>query len=168
LHALRYARRIALGACLALCAVAVAAGCTPKPSAPTVTTATGVDGLRKLLPNLDKYEIESCSYSVGQSKTGRGLPSPSDTRVDLTATVTLSSAGAAALNADFTWAPVDRTGLPASVLAIAPEGDLVVSEDLNESFDTNARYVNAFVVSSAHAPGAKLYILATDIDHSIP
>lgn len=132
-----------------------------------MTVSSDPAELLKLLPNLSKYEITECSFSVAHSGRSRGVPSPSDIRTDLNGSATFSEDAAAALKADFDWQPVSRDDLPTSVLSDAPAGALMTSAGFNESFDSNARYVKAYAVTSADAPCVKIYFVATDLDHSI-
>ena len=149
-------------------AVGLAGGCEV-PEARTSSKGSDKTKLVSWLVNLKEFDVTSCEYTLNKSsdtKFGR-LPSPADTRMELTGFAELSDEGLAKLKADFDWAPAKRTEVPPALRALLPEGDILVSPKFNESFAPNKAFVHGFAVLPADDKAKRVYFLATDKDHPI-
>lgn len=140
-------------------------GCDRPASRSKVTAHSSVREVSGKLPNLARYRIESCTYTFSESNSGRGVPSPSDIRVELKGSLRLAENGYEEIKAGFEWGRIDRADVPSVLEAILPEGDLLSSARLNESFSENPTFAHGFVVTQAVDASCRLFFLSTDIDH---
>jgi hypothetical protein len=145
----------------------VVGGCGEPEVSPPMTKSTSVPDLMEMLPNLRTYDIRACSYSVDKRSEVSWVPSPSDVRVELKGSATLSENAARALKAAFDWKPAKRDDIPASLAGLLPAGGILVSHQLNESFEGNRTYPRGFVATMSADDWRKIYFLARDIDHPI-
>ena len=152
---------------LLIVAVPVFNACSRSGTNAPVVKNTSVSDLLAKLPNLKPLHIQSCSYTVEASSARTLLPSPSDLRVEIKGSAVLSEAGSRALRSGFEWKPASRDIVPPSLLAIVPPGNVLVSQNLHETFANNPRYPHGFVVALAEGAWSRVYFLATDLDHPI-
>lgn len=156
------------GTILLVVTVAVLNGCGGAEVKTPMAKNTSVSELLTKLPNLKPHDIRSCSYTVEKSSpAATSVPSPSDVRVELKGSVVLSEDGAKTLKSTFDWKPVRRDDIPASLSAVLPPGDVLVSQTLNESFEDNPTFRHGFVATIAKDSWSKVHFLATDLDHPI-
>jgi len=111
-------------------------------------------------------EVTNCDFSVTSTRVGRGVPSPSDTLVQLEGTVDLSNDGAVYLQTHFKWDVTRREDIPKSLQTSLPIGDFLVSKELNETFSKNPTYRHGFVVVMKDN-WSRTYFLVNDKDHPI-
>ena len=140
--------------------------CGPATPPASTTHSTSVSDLLKAVPNLNSLDIVAVDYATTRSTVSGGVPSPSDTLLELQGTVDLSDSSALKLKSRFDWKATRRDDIPAGLLSILPSGDYQVSTKLNDSFAKNPTYAYGFIVVVANSWG-RLYVLATDIDHPI-
>lgn len=168
-HATSLFFRSLMGTALALMLGMMAAcvsSCGRAAPAASETRSTSVEDLLKFLPNLNAIGVTSADYTVTKSSASRGVPSPSDTRIELLGTADLSEDAAKKLQQSFEWVAAHRARIPVKILAILPSGDYLASSKLNDSFSENPTYAHGRVVVVAGNWG-RLYFLASDMDHPI-
>jgi len=149
-------------------AVGLAGGCE-LPEARTSSKGKEESKLVSWLENLKEFDVKSCEYTLeksSDSKFGR-MPSSADTRMELTGFAELSPEGLAKLKADFDWTPAGRETVPPALRPLLPEGDILVSPKLNESFEKNRSFTHGFVALPADDNSKRVYFLTTDKDHPI-
>jgi len=140
--------------------------CGRATSSASTTRSTSVADMLKFLPNLNAIDVVSADYAVTKDSASRGVPSPSDIRMELLGTADLSEDAAKKLQHSFEWKAANRKDIPAKILSILPSGDYQVSTKLNDSFSGNPTYAHGRVVVVAGNWG-RLYFLASDRDHPI-
>lgn len=160
-----------LVACLSAATIAVAiflVGCSSsRRGSSQVSTSSSVTELLGMLPNLQPYGMESCSYKIEKSSADSRVPSPSDVRVELKGSAKLSESSFEAIESQFGWAVIPRDRLPPGLAEIVPAADLLYSQKLNESFADNPTFAHGFVVVPKQEGARTIYFLSTDIDHPI-
>ena len=133
----------------------------------TTTNSTSVTEMLKAMPNLNVFDVDSVDFTITRSTApARGVPSPSDTRLELSGTVDLSADAAEKLKNSFDWKAARRANIPAKMLPILPPGDYLISAKLNDSFTQNTTYAHGYVVVINGNLG-RLYVLASDRNHPI-
>lgn len=142
------------------------ASCRRAAPVASATRSTSVADLLKFLPNLNAIDVTSADYTVTKNTASRGVPSPSDIRMELLGTADLSEDAAKKLQQSFEWKTAHRENIPAKILSILPSGDYQGSPKLNDSFSGNPTYAHGRVVVMAGNWG-RLYFLASDRDHPI-
>jgi len=147
--------------------LALLSGCTGASSKTSVVRSTSVADLQKHLPNLGPLGIVSCNYTVVVTSKSDWVPSPSDTRLELRGSLTLSQAGAAELKSRYRWRPAGQGEVPARLLAILPPGGVLVSQELNEAFDQSPGYPHGFAAVAVRDGWSRMYFLAVDREHVI-
>lgn len=149
--------------------LAVLSGCsngsssTTKPAAPS----SSVPDLLAKLANLKQYSVESCEHTTEKSTSSGGLPSPSDIRLELKGSAVLSDEGSKALMSAYAWKPVKRDDVPRALVAILPPGNVLASDEFNESFGQNTTYVHGAAAIIEGDTARRVYFVASDIDHPI-
>ncbi len=146
--------------------VACVSSCGRAAPAASGTRSTSVADLLKFLPNLNAIDVTSADYTITKNSASRGVPSPSDIRMELLGTADLSEDAAKKLQQSFEWKAVHHEKMPAKILTILPSGDYLASSKLNDSFSGNPTYAHGRVVVIAGNWG-RLYFLASDRDHPI-
>lgn len=141
-------------------------GCARKTTKPGPRD-TSVSSLVKNLPNLNRFEVESCSFVVNTETSRSAVPSPSDTRTELQGSAVLSEAAAQNMRSDSSWKPVERSKIPTSLSAIVPSGDLLTSEPFNATFSNNPFFWHGYAVVLRGGNSRQVYFVATDKDHPI-
>lgn len=153
---------VALGA-----ACLLVEGCGQGQSRKPTAGETSVPKLLEKLPNLKPLNVQSCIFAVETSTSRSAVPSPSDTRVEINGSALLSESGSRALKSGFQWKPVSRDRIPSSLAATVPSGELLVSEDLNDTFSSNPTCAHGYVVVLKNSNFDRVYFLASDKDHPI-
>ena len=141
-------------------------GCNQPASTKPVVSSTSVSGMLMNLPNLKSLAIDTCSYTVRRSSVSRGVPSPSDIRMELRGTADISDSAGETLTTSFDWKIARRDDIPPSLSAMLPPGDVMISAKFNETFINNPTYTHGLVAIIAKN-WTRVYFLATDRDHPI-
>jgi len=132
-----------------------------------VNTSSSVTELLNKLPNLKPFGVESCTYTIEKSSVDSRVPSPSDVRVELKGSAQLSETGFRAIKSQLVWAAIPRDRVPVSLVDVVPDGDLLYSPKLNESFAENPTFAHGFVVMCAQDGARTIFFLSRDLDHPI-
>lgn len=134
--------------------------------APVTTRSSSVSLIRKNMPNLGALDITAVNYTITRENVACGVPSPSDTRLELHGIVDVSTSEAEKLQNSLEWKSAPRNNIPPAMWTMLPSGDYTVSTRVNDSFSNNPTYAHGFVVIVA-GKWDRLYVLATDRDHPI-
>lgn len=132
-----------------------------------VKMSTSIEELVKLLPNLTSLEPVACEFERIVTTSRSGLPSPSDTAIQLFGWLQLSESDLAALKLSDEWKVIDEKRMPPTLKKLLSVTEFSISDKWNRRFGSNPNMVHGVLMLPGQSEDRKVWFYVQDMDHPL-